>query len=413
MCNILLYIILCTISSDYAASESALHAVRTPVVEIEYAVNEEALPLDSVRLWYTTDEGKTWIEAPDDKDRQSPIAFHAPGGGKYGVYVAAANAFGASGTAPASGTVPQLTFLVDYTPPVVQLQSLRAAELPTGQKVIEIQWSAIDAQFGPRPITLLYQRLPQDEWLPVNPDPLANTGRFDWRIPQGLTGAIAVKAAATDLGGHVIDSQPQVIDLSLPKPVVPAAGESRVEPVLFKDSPVSATRSTFADAKWRAAQLYDESLTLRQAGKRREAIARLREVVKLDAQRADAFADMGDLLYDLGDFERSLGAYDVALKLQPSMRSALIGAANGHRQRKEYPAAAARLRTLLHFYPKDADGWLYLGDIAIFQGDEVLAREYYTRASQMDAEASRATNEARQRLAMLAESSRGIHGEKK
>lgn len=383
--------------------------IRSSSFEIEYSVNESALPLDSVHLWYTRDDGQTWLDGGVDRDRQSPLTFQAPAEGRYGFFLVLTNSAGGSQASPDRGARPQLTAMVDFTPPVAQLQPLRVVESSLGERTIEIHWSAIDANLGPRPINLMYQRLPETTWEPVIADALANTGQFDWRTPRDLSGAIAIKAVVADLGGHRIETDRQIVDLPANRPT----RTPQVEPILIKDSAASAKKSSSADSKGQANELYQEGLSLKKSGDNREAISRFREVVRLDPLHAEAFSEMGGALYELSDYERSIGAYDLALKLQPSMRNALLGSANAHRQRKEYPSAADKLRTLLHFYPKDADGWLYLGDIAIFQGDESLAREYYTRATQIDTEASRAISEARQRLAMMAEASRSTQGGKK
>ena len=45
--------------------------------------------------------------------------------------------------------------------------------------------------------------------------------------------------------------------------------------------------------------------------------------------------------------------------------------------------------------------WLNLGDVAIYQGDELLAREHYTRAATLDPTATEVVEKARLRLAEL------------
>lgn len=47
-----------------------------------------------------------------------------------------------------------------------------------------------------------------------------------------------------------------------------------------------------------------------------------------------------------------------------------------------------------------------LGDVAVFQGDEVLARKCYVRASQIDPDATQVIADARKRLELMAEVSR-------
>ena len=87
-------------------------------------------------------------------------------------------------------------------------------------------------------------------------------------------------------------------------------------------------------------------------------------------------------------------------------KDTLQGAAKVYRQKKDYASAARRLRTILRYNPKDAETWMNLGDIGIFQGDELLARECYVRASQIDERASAIIEQAQKRLALMAEVSR-------
>src|SRR3990172_5274401 len=79
--------------------------VRTRTFDIEYHVNDEALPLDAVQLWYTQDDGKTWHDYGFDEDRQSPFEFHAPDEGSFGFFLVMTNSTGASSAAPAAGKI--------------------------------------------------------------------------------------------------------------------------------------------------------------------------------------------------------------------------------------------------------------------------------------------------------------------
>lgn len=88
------------------------------------------------------------------------------------------------------------------------------------------------------------------------------------------------------------------------------------------------------------------------------------------------------------------------------MRAALRGAAMVHRRRNDNISAAAMLRTILRYNPNDAEVWMNLGDLAIYQGDESQAREYYTRATQIDPYATLVIDDSRKRLALMAEASR-------
>jgi cytochrome c-type biogenesis protein CcmH/NrfG len=116
---------------------------------------------------------------------------------------------------------------------------------------------------------------------------------------------------------------------------------------------------------------------------------------------------MGGLFYRLGDGDQALDAFELALAHQPNMRAALIGSAMAHTQKKDYASASERLRTVLRYNPNDAEVWMNLGDVAIYRGDESLARDCYLRASRIDPLATEVIENARKRLALMDDSASG------
>lgn len=394
-----------SLTSLIPCADSDLLRVRTRTFDVDYAVNESALPLDSVRLWYTTDGGATWVDHGVDEDRQSPFTMDAPEEGELGLYLVLANRTGASSAPPTTGTAPHQRVFVDFTPPVVQLHSLRLSS-SLGQSIVQVRWTAIDAHLGPRPIELLYQRLPDTTWLPVTPEPVANTGRFDWRVPDEASGAVALRIGVTDLGGNRSESEVQAMEIGPASLAAqPASISAVIQPAVSVDE--SPTIPGSKRSKERVSTLYAEALSLRDRGQLVEGVARLREVVKLDPKRTDAFVEMAGMLLKLGDAEKSLQACELALKQNPGHRGALRGTAMAHRELRDFPAAAERLRSILRYNPADAEAWMTLGDVAVFQGDEVLARDCYTRATNIDPQAVAVIAEAKQRLALMTSTSTG------
>ncbi len=381
--------------------------VQSRTFEIEYEVNPAALPLTAVRLWYTLDEGRTWTAHANDEDCVSPATFHATQEGLYGVFFQLENATGVSSTPPGSSTIPHQWAFVDETPPVVQLHELRQTTM-LGQRVVQIRWTAVDANLTPRPIEIEYQRLPGGQATSVVDDPIANTGRYDWRLPDDLAGSAAVRLFVNDCGGHRVASERQIVEiLPLPGHATPVglSATGLAEP--SRQQVAVATSSDFEGRNaLRGRQLYREALAFRDLGDYRQAVSRLREVVKLDPQMAEAFSEMGAMLYLLGDYDEALAAFDIALAQKPALRSALQGAAKVFRQKHDYASAAAHLRTILRYNPNDAETWMFLGDVGIFQGDEALARECYIRATQIDPEATVVIEQAGKRLALMADVSR-------
>ena len=393
-------------TSGVASEDNAVH-VRSRSFALEYEVNDQALPLDLVQLWYTTDRGKSWNDFVLDEDRQSPVVFEAPREGLFGFTLILTNATGPSGSTPQPGDTPQIWAFVDYTPPVVQLHPLRQTSL-LGQRVLQIRWTAIDAHLDSRPLTLEYRQPPDTVWRSVVGDPLANTGRFDWRLPETLLGSVAIRLTVSDLGGHRVNSKEQVAELAV-EVASEVAGVSTAQPFRNTSGEATASLAGSPRSRERAQRLFDQAMALQDRGEYREGIIRLREAVKLDPHRAEAFAEMGAMLYRIGDSERALGAFELALRQDPNMRSALRGAAMLYRRRDDHPRAAALLRTILRRQPDDAEVWMNLGDVAVFQGDEILARECYTRASRVDPSAEGVIADARKRLDLMARASRNYH----
>ncbi len=405
--------------------------VRTQHVEIDYTVNREALPIDDVEIWFTEDQAATWVRYGHDKDLRSPALFHAPGEGLFGVFVIVTNATGPSSLPPTNATAPHRWIFVDATPPVVQLHAPRETR-SLGSRVVLIRWTAIDAQLPQRPIELQYQPDSGPDWYPVTPEPLPNSGQYDWQVPQGLT-TVALRVVVQDRGGHRAVSEPRTISLTPaaaqpPRPARADAVATRGTPDVYGsprdlstarrrnsrlpsnrhlDDSLRTTALTGSPrAKELAGRLIREAQRLSEQGDLPRGVARLREAVRLDPNRMDAFAEMASMLYRLGDFDRAMSAYEIVLRQEPHSRSALLGSAAVLSQRRDYATAGQRLRTILRYRPNDAEVWMSLGDVSVYQGNEPLARECYTRASQIDPSAERIVADAQARLQLMSEVSR-------
>jgi predicted negative regulator of RcsB-dependent stress response len=378
--------------------------VRTRTLEIDYRVNDSAQPLDRVELWFTLDGGTTWERHGLDDDRQPPVSFSAEREGEYGFYLVLSNAAG-SGFLPQTGTEPQLTALIDFSPPVVQLHALQPLTI-LGRRTIQIRWTAVDACFGPRPIELFYQRPPEEQWIPISREPLANSSRFDWRLPDDLVGPLAVQVTATDRAGNQARSERLTIEAPAYSPPEFSAPDAALTSAVGEDLPADSAVPASARARQQAARLFAEAVACRARGELREAAARLRQAVRLNPQSTEAVVEMGDVLLQLGDVDRSMGAFQLALRQQPTMRAAHRGMATVYVHRKDYAGAAKHLRTILRYNPQDAEVWMNLGDIAVYCGDELQAREAYLRATEVDPGAARIIADARQRLELMQGSSR-------
>jgi tetratricopeptide (TPR) repeat protein len=136
-------------------------------------------------------------------------------------------------------------------------------------------------------------------------------------------------------------------------------------------------------------------------GEHRLAISRLRDALALDPTLSNALVELGAALYAVGDVQESTQAYELALALDPRSRASLEGLARGSVAANRYDQAAESLHKLLRLYPRDVAAWLYLGDVEMRRGDELAARDYYTKASTIDPNAEDVISRARQRLANM------------
>ncbi len=370
--------------------------VRSKVFEIDYCVNEAAMPLDTVRLWYTQDKGATWQLYGQDPDCQSPIRFEAAQEGLYGFRCVVSNAAGGSGPEPQADADADAWAYVDYTPPVVQLRRPEAQASGAEQNVVAIRWAAIDRHLPPRPVSLAYKRAPDGPWQTIVAQ-LANTGRYDWQIPPDLDGAVVVRISVVDYGGNRVEAA-STIELAPPlAPVDATPAASPAAPTTVAELVASAGEAD-EPPPTRARQLYEAAIGHRQRGQTRLAIARLRDALRLDPTLTPALVDLASLLYATSDYDASMQAYRLVLKQMPDSRSSLEGAARVSIAQRDFSQAGDYLRQILRTRPDDAETWLHLGDVAIYQGDEIAAREYYTKAATIDATAEEVVTRARMRL---------------
>ena len=298
-------------------SASVPAKVRSKIFDVEYRVNPAALPLAAVRLWYTVDRGAVWSSYGLDSDRQSPVAFHAPQEGLFGFFIVLENGAGTSGAEPEPGSEPHLWAYIDYTPPVVQVHSPQLDPRAADGPAISVRWTALDAHLPPRPIALAYRLPPDGDWQSIARN-LANTGRYDWRLPEGLAGRVMIRVRVEDRGGNAVEGAATIDLQPPPEPDVTNEGDDadRADATL-----TAAARPVDETERQRARKLYEQGRWHADRGERRLAMARLRDALKLDPTLSVALVDLASLLYVEGDYEGSTRAYDLVLRQAPGMRS--------------------------------------------------------------------------------------------
>ena len=381
-----------------AVSGQSLQQVGSDAFDVEYIVNDDAKPLDTVALWYTVNQGSSWIEYGLDPDARPPMTFRAAREGLHGFFLVLTNASGSSSPPPEPGTSPQLSVFVDKTAPSVELHTVRQIDA-LGNRTLQLRWTAIDRNFPERPVRLDFRLLPDRPWRAMVDEALTNTGWYDWAIPDEIQGPAAIRVTVADRSGRVTSSEAETIDIQGP----PAGSTAIVQVPSSRDQRGTADVGVQVEPgnDERAQRLMTQAKSYRERGQYPDAISRLREAVRLKPRWTDAFVEMGEMLYHVGDADRALNAFELALQREPLSRRALRGAAIVHRRRNEHESAARMLRTVLQANPNDAEVWINLGDISVFRGDEVMARECYTRATLVDPAATQVIADAQRRLELM------------
>ena len=174
-----------------------------------------------VDAYITEDAGGHWFHYGADADATSPMTIAVPREGRYGFAFRVQNGAGVSVHPPQPGERPDVSVLVDATPPRVQLTAVE----PVGgadSGTIRIVWTASDRELPARPIELEWASDPAGPWTAIasaQPNADSQGGRYRWSVEPSIPPAVYVRVRATDTCGNAAESatpQPVVVDFSQP-----------------------------------------------------------------------------------------------------------------------------------------------------------------------------------------------------
>ena len=340
------------VASQQAGGDTHVRAVRTQSVEVHYDVAHDSPGLLAVELWYTRDEGKSWLRYGADADRVSPAAFRPPTVGLYGFYIVVSNQAGASSGPPQSGTAPHAYCLVDRTAPVVQLHTVAKSVDSAGGRTVNLGWSAYDTHPAERGISIYYQRSGRNTWQLIESG-VPNVKQYRWQVPAEVSGPVRVKLAVVDRAGNLT--------------------ERTSAEVVLDPSPSDARR---------ARKLCELGSWHLVRGELSVASERFGEALELDPTLLEARSDLAGILYDQGRFERALREYRRVLALSPTEAHALMGSALSHVGLKEFGKASLVLEQMLLTEPENGETWLNLGDVGSMMGRHARARMCWQKAAE-------------------------------
>ena len=108
-----------------ALDEGRVEQMRTSRVMLGYGIGADSPGVEGAELFFTTDEGRNWIEAPLVNPTANPITFDAPEDGLYGFSFVLHSARGST-PRPGPGTAPHRWVMIDRAAPHIVTRNFRA-----------------------------------------------------------------------------------------------------------------------------------------------------------------------------------------------------------------------------------------------------------------------------------------------
>ncbi len=175
--------------------------VNTTRFDIQYAVEEVGSSgVGGVELYVTEDNGRKWWLYGEDADARSPMIVDVPGEGRYGFCLRIRSGAGLAIDPPAPGDLPELTVVVDQTPPRVEFLPLDARGAEHAGEVV-VRWRLFDDNPTEARVSLAYAEQPNGPWRVVA-DGLPSTGSYAWNVAVGVPPRVYLRVVAEDAAGN-------------------------------------------------------------------------------------------------------------------------------------------------------------------------------------------------------------------
>ncbi len=161
--------------------------------------------VDKVELWLTRNGGRDWDLWGVDEDRESPLLVEVESEGIYGFRVVIVGKNGLASQTPRPGDLADLWVGVDTTDPVARIVSAAYGEDQYAGH-LDIRWTAVDAGFGARPVTLMFSDRAEGPWTTIASG-LPNTGQYYWRVDSRVPEQFFLKMEVRDEAGNTCVDQ--------------------------------------------------------------------------------------------------------------------------------------------------------------------------------------------------------------
>jgi len=192
--------------------------VKSRQFNIDYRIDDIGPSgVSTIELFVSQNNGDKWYRYGLDEDHRSPFEVEVPSDGVYGFVMRVVSGAGLTDPPPQPGERPEISIVVDSSPPVVNLFPLQQGQGADANRIL-ITWKAADQKMADRPIALSYAANPNGPWQQIS-DWLPNTGQYIWNVGQGIPPRLYVRVVARDAAGNLarVDTpQPVLVDLAKP-----------------------------------------------------------------------------------------------------------------------------------------------------------------------------------------------------
>jgi Flp pilus assembly protein TadD len=350
------------------------------------------VPVDEVRVWLSTDVGRTWRAVEITRDGQHSLRYSAPADGRYDYYVVLRNAAGSSADPPGPGARPMTTIIVDTLPPLLQIHGAEAERTADGLLKVSLKTTLVDENLSTTGVRL-FQRDGAQHWVDAGPGTILDD-RLVACLPECGQAALNLRVVATDLAGNTATAE--TLDVRIPPPAEiapePAAANEPAEPPPPPADPPPLELP--ADAQ----RLRNLARSFMAEGRYSLAAARLEDAVSRAPRDADLLVDLGNALYRAGRYDEAGQRLQAALQAQPDHADALDGLALVAVTQKQYSQAHEYMLQLQRLRPQSGLVWLRSGDIEHRLGNLAPALAAWRKALAADDTDQNLRDNARRRL---------------
>ena len=205
-------------SSDLTVKSKLTRVTRSGVKETILWVN------DGKGGWKEDSRLPQKIEAAT-KDPAVEMVYKAPKDGLYGFIVLPVSGAGYKPDDPRDGDAAQWLVEVDTTVPTIEIKTIRVGPGGLNGPRVEIDWTALDKNLMPEPITLEYAKdmnSPDKDWKVIAAK-IPNSSRYVWEVDDKELWKFYVRATAVDKATNSARSvykDAVMVDLEKPSAVI-------------------------------------------------------------------------------------------------------------------------------------------------------------------------------------------------